>query len=336
MFIVQRITGLALIVAGVLCAYLLMPARYTPDKLSFPAGTPPEKIVAAVGRDGLVHSPALLRLALTLTGRMKKVTPGTYAFSGGEDFAEVFRILSHGGLRETVRVTIPEGYTASQIAGILQDNGLLTSTGEFMDELNHPEHYASATPFLITSLQRDPPQSGPPLEGFLYPATYDFYVGAPPERLIEKMLRAFAHNLPTDTQARLKDLHRSLPEIVIIASLIEREALLDKDRPLISSVIYNRLKIGMPLQIDATLAFALNKWGQPVYSKDKQVDSPYNTYKHAGLPPGPIADPGWASIYAALHPAKTKYLYYVAGPGGANEYSATLAGHIHNIRRSRP
>lgn len=313
----------------------MMPAGYAPQKLTFPAGTPPPQIVAALGAKGIVHSPGLLSLALTFTGRMKKVTPGRYAFQGGEDFTRVFRILSRGGMRETVRVSIPEGYTAAQIAGLLRDYGLITSTDLFMDEVNHPEHFASAVPRVVTALQRDPPQSGPALEGFLFPATYDFATGMPPERILEKMLRGFDHNLPPDAPERLQALHRSLPEVVIVASLIEREALIDRDRPLIASVIYNRLKRGMLLQIDATLAFALNKWGGRLYNKDKEVDSAYNTYKHAGLPPGPISNPGWASLYAALHPAKTNYLYYVARPDGSCAYSSTYAGHIRNIREVR-
>ncbi|MGH8103969.1 MAG: endolytic transglycosylase MltG [bacterium] len=326
-----KAAGIALIVAGLTGAYLMMPANYSAVKLSFPAGTPPEKIIAALGGRGVVRSPTLLSAALTVSGRMRKVTPGVYTFDGGEDFVQVWRLMSRGGMRETVAITIPEGYTNAQIAQLLEESGLVTSKQAFLDALKSPEQYAAAAPRLFTILQRDSHTAD--LEGFLFPATYDFAAGMPPERIIEKMLRGFHTNLPPDTSTQLKTLQRSLREIIIIASMIEREAAVDRDRPLIASVIYNRLKKGMLLQIDATVAFALNKW-ERLYNKDKEVDSPYNTYKYAGLPPAPIGNPGAASIFAALHPAKTGYLYYVAQPDGSHAFSSTFGGQIRNIQRA--
>jgi UPF0755 protein len=139
--------------------------------------------------------------------------------------------------------------------------------------------------------------------------------------------------LPHDAVARAKALGRTVPEVVTIASLVEREAKADEDRPLIASVIYNRLRLGMPLEVDASIEYTFPEHRDVITKRDLEVDSPYNTYRHTGLPPTPIANPGKASLDAAFRPAKSDYLYYVGKPDGHSAFAKTLQEHNANVAR---
>jgi cell division protein YceG involved in septum cleavage len=214
-----------------------------------------------------------------------------------------------------VKVVIPEGETRLQIAQIAAADGL---TGSYRgaakrSPLLNPVHYGA-------------PRGTPDLEGFLFPATYDMNPGAPVGRLVAAQLIAFRERFGAGEIRRAHALHVTPYELLTIASMIEREAKTARDRPLIAAVIYNRLKLGMPLGIDATIYYALElEKGVATYTHELteaqlQLDSPYNTRIHAGLPPTPISNPGMASIEAASHPAHVGYLYYVAAANGCGEH----------------
>ena len=143
----------------------------------------------------------------------------------------------------------------------------------------------------------------------------------------------FRKELPADATARAKALRRSLPEIVTVASLVEREGKADDERPLIASVIYNRLRIGMPLEVDASIEYVFPEHHDVITKRDLEIDSPYNTYRHTGLPPTPIANPGKPSLDAAFRPAVSDYLYYVAKGDGRHAFAKTLAEHDANVAR---
>ena len=171
------------------------------------------------------------------------------------------------------------------------------------------------------------------MEGYLFPSTYLIPTDDGPEATAQILVDQFRSELPADATSRAKALGRTVPEVVTIASLIEREGKVDEDRPLIASVIYNRLRRGMPLEVDASIEYVFPEHHDVITKRDLEIDSPYNTYRHTGLPPTPIANPGKASLDAAFAPAKSDYLYYVAKPDGHSAFAKTLQEHNANVER---
>ena len=230
---------------------------------------------------------------------------------------EVLHALVTGGAQVAAWVTIPEGFTAEQIAARLQNGGLGSSAAlrrEFMQET-----------LLVDGIHTKG------LEGFLFPSTYLMPLGAAPEQIAALLTGQFLKELPRDAASRARALHVSVTQAVTVASLVEREAKSQTDRPEIAAVIYNRLHLGMPLQVDATIEYALPEHKSALSFADLRIDSPYNSYVHAGLPPTPIANPGLSSLEAAFHPAKSENLYYVYCGNGRHVFAKTLAEHNRNV-----
>lgn len=215
---------------------------------------------------------------------------------------------------KVVKVVIPEGETRLQIAELAKADGL---TGSYRK--------ASERSRLLDPATYGAPSNTPDLEGFLFPATYDLLVGAPVSRLVAGQLTAFQERFGPEDVRRAHELHVTPYQLLTIASMVEREAQLPGDRPKIAAVIYNRLRLGMPLGIDATIYYAVEQaegiatYTHELTESELHIDSPYNTRTHRGLPPTPISNPGMASIEAAAHPAHVPYLYYVAGADGCGE-----------------
>jgi len=213
-----------------------------------------------------------------------------------------------------VKVLIPEGKTRAQIAQIARADGL---KGSYRAASRHSA--------LLDPTAYRAPRGTPYLEGFLFPATYDMNPGASVYRLVEEQLIAFRENFGAAETARARALHVTPYQLLIVASMVEREALIPGDRAKIAAVIYNRLAQGMPLGIDASIYYAVEQAsGVATYTRELteaqlHIDSPYNTRTHVGLPPTPISNPGAASIHAAAYPAHVSYLYYVAGADGCGE-----------------
>jgi UPF0755 protein len=220
-----------------------------------------------------------------------------------------------------VKVLIPEGKTRAQIAQIAA-----------ADRLSGDYRTVSKRSPLLNPARYGAPAGTPDLEGFLFPATYDMFPGAPVARLVEEQLLAFRERFGVEDIERARALHLTPYQLLIVASMVEREAQVPGDRPKIAAVIYNRLRLGMPLGVDATIYYAIEqRTGIATYTRELteaqlHIDSPYNTRTHAGLPPTPISNPGLASIEAAAHPAHVSYLYYVLAPDGCGEhvFSKTL------------
>ena len=211
-------------------------------------------------------------------------------------------------LAKIVKIVIPEGFTRAQIAALAHQDGLRGSylaLSKRSAEIN-PAHYGA-------------PRHTPNLEGFLFPATYEMYVGAPASQLVSEQLTAFQENFGEEEVRRAKLLGITPYQLLIVASIIEREAAIPHDRPLVAAVIYNRLHLNMTLGIDSTLRYALHDFTSPLTEAQLHSNSPYNTRTHMGLPPTPISNPGVAAIAAAAHPAHVSYLYYVAGADGCGE-----------------
>jgi uncharacterized YceG family protein len=221
-----------------------------------------------------------------------------------------------------VKIVIPEGKTRMQIAQIAAAAGL---RGDY--------RASSKRSPLLDPVRYGAPAGTPDLEGFLFPATYEMFAGAPAARLVSDQLAAFQERFGASELRRARQLHVTPYQLLIVASMVEREAQTPRDRPLIAAVIYNRLRQGMPLGIDATLYYAIElQKGVATYTRELdsaqlRIDSPYNTRIHAGLPPTPISNPGLESIEAAAHPARVLYLYYVLAPDGCGEhvFSRTFA-----------
>lgn len=274
---------------------------------------------AGVVRNGpLFTAFALLHPGVTLKA-------GDYRFAHPASMAAVFRQLADGHTYGQVLV-VPEGFNRFDIARELSRTHLV-SAAAFIS--------VTADPALIQSLD---PQAVS-LEGYLFPATYAIAPGASAQAIAADMVRRFRRELPAaGWHPGLRDPHGqliSLHEWVTVASLVEKETARPGERALIAGVFYNRLDRRLPLQCDPTVQYATSVAGQPggpITSADLRFLSPYNTYLHAGLPPGPIANPGQASLWAAGHPAATAYLYFVSNGHGSHRFARTLAGQDRNLR----
>lgn len=217
--------------------------------------------------------------------------------------------------RPTVSVTIPEGLSRKQIARVVKDAGL---RGNYVKATNSTKGF---------NLKAFGAQNAESLEGFLFPATYEVYKGGNVKQLVRKQVQAFRDNFAGVNMRKAKRANLSPYDVVIIASMIEREISVADERRLAASVIYNRLSAGTPLGIDATVRYITDNWDEPLKESELATDSPYNTRVHAGLPPGPIGNPGLASLEAAANPADTDYFFYVVKPGtcGEHEFVETQA-----------
>jgi len=268
---------------------------------------------------GVIRSRVAFLTVAIVRGTQRRLLAGEYEFIPGLSLLEVIHRIEQGkGLVN--QVTIPEGYAARQIAKLLQDKGLVDEN-RFMALLKDQR------------LLQQYGVEGPSLEGYLFPDTYRFVREMTEEAIIGLMIQRFAGIFGSAEQARARELQMSVAEVMTLASLIEREAQADKERPLISAVFHNRLRLGMPLQSDPTVLYSLSRFSGKLTRANLRAPSPYNTYLHRGLPPGPIASPGRASVMAALYPASSEYLYFVSRNDGTHVFSNTLREHGAMVRR---
>lgn len=306
---VVRVARAAAVVAVSACGS----SNGTSTRVTIPPGSSFAVAVDSLARAKVVSSPRLFRFYASARQRDRELKAGTYVFRPGASWNDVLDALTRGkGLVHTV--TIPEGFALSSIATLL---GRALSVP--------PESVIVAASDTALRNRLDVPT--PTLEGYLFPDTYTFAEGTSPSEAVRMMVARFENVWKPDWDARLQQLAMSRHDIITLASIIEKEARLAEERPVISAVYHNRLKRGMLLQADPTVQYALGRHVDRVLYKDLEVDSRYNTYKHVGLPPGPIASPGAASIEAALFPANVPYLYFVASPDGHHEFRQTFAEH---------
>lgn len=274
---------------------------------------------------GIVHFPLLFRILARVKGEDRNIKPGTYLLKHGTPWVDVLSALNGGhGLVNTI--TIPEGFSLQQITPLLS-----RTLSVSVDSVN------AAVRDTAELSRLDIPTKT--LEGYLFPDTYAFPDGMTARQAVSEMVKRFEREWKPEWDARLSTLALNRNDIVTLASIIEKEAKRPEERPVISAVYHNRLRNRMLLQADPTVQYALGKHTARVFYKDLEVESPYNTYKHAGLPPGPIASPGGPSLLAALFPANVSYLYFVADADGHHEFRSTLAQHDsakHTVRRDTP
>ena len=303
---------------------------HAPVPVTIPRGANSLDIGRLLTRQGVVRNPYAFALQTRLTGANRELRAGRHDLYSDMPLEQVVETLAQkadAGVDENgLRVTIPEGYTLRQIADTLGAKGVCSAS----------EFYRLATDqAFIAGLQSDFALPRNTLEGYLFPDTYTFKSNTTPAAALQAMLTNFGAHFARPYQQEISAGGRALHNVVTIASLIEREARVDADRARIAGVIDNRLKRNMRLEIDATVLYALGRHKSRVLYKDLRVNSPYNTYRHAGLPPGPIASPGLPCLLAALNPESNPFLYYVARPDGSHIFTRTPAEHQAAIRQAR-
>jgi UPF0755 protein len=292
-----------------------------PREVTIEKGEPFAKVARALAEAGVVRSSFVLRLYGEISGSARQIKPGDYAFHGRERIADVMRHLVRGDF-EVVVLIVPEGLTVRQIAERVGETGLVCQ-----DEFER----AARGGRLVRALGLFPLGA----EGYLFPATYRFSPHAKVDEVLATMLARFFEILTPRVEERMFDLDLTPRELVTMASMVEKEAKAPGERRLIAGVFYNRLRLKMPLQSDPTAEYNLDGESGSAASA-VHTASAFNTYDFAGLPPGPIANPGLKSIEAALYPAQTDFLYFVARDGnGTHVFSKSFNEHKRAIESAR-
>jgi UPF0755 protein len=319
--------SLVVVVAGAFAVWLLVGAEQ-PYKgyggveqfVEIPPGAGPTSIGRRLAGSGVVRDQLSFRIVLARSGQARRLQAGEYRFDRPMTTREVIDKIARGDvfLRP---ITFPEGLTVRQMADIYERDGGGTKA-EFLR--------AAQNPALIHDI--DPVAQD--LEGYLFPDTYTLPRRATSDQLVQRMVTAFRDVMTPDLVQRAAARGMSVRELMTLASLVEKETAKPGERPIVAAVYRNRLKIGMGMQCDPTVIYALERAGKydgNLTRENLQFDSPYNTYRYAGLPPGPIAAPGRASIEAAASPADVPYLYFVSRNDGSHVFSATLDEHNRNV-----
>lgn len=296
------------------------------QKFVVPKGATGQRVGHLLAEAGLLEHEVLLRAAFRLSDSKEDIKYGVYPVPEGLSAMQLLdflrdasnQIFEYENIPDAVRITIPEGLTIAQTARLFEN----------------PQAFIDATvdPAVLECLGIEADSC----EGFLMPNTY-FFSEAPTEAtIVERMVQQFEQDY-AGLLEQIPDVGEiDKMKVVIVASLVEEEARVDSERSIVAAVIYNRLKNGRALELDSTLQYALGKYGERLLAKDKEVDSPYNTYRNAGLPPGPISNPGAASVRAALAPADVDYLYFVSNADGkTHTFSTTLQEHNRAVAKYR-
>jgi uncharacterized YceG family protein len=281
-----------------------------------PEGKGVSEIGDLLAAKGVVSSAFFFRVRASLSGDTGKLKSGRFALREDMSYAAALDALTtNPPPPPTIRITLPEGPSRGELAARVKQAGV---RGSYVA--------ASRSSKALTPRRYGAPK-GATLEGFLFPATYELKRGATTKQLVAEQLAAFKQNIAGVDLGYARHKNLTTFDVLTIASMVEREVAVPKERPLVAAVIYNRLHQGIPLGIDATLRFALNDWTHPLRVSQLNSTTPYNTRNHQGLPPGPIGNPGLASIKAAAHPANVGYLFYVVKPGtcGQHAFSSTDA-----------
>jgi len=286
--------------------------------VEIPQGATTSTISDILYKNKLIKNKTMFKISVKLSNKAQHFKAGKYLFNQTYSNKEIIEDISSGKIyNDGIKIT-------KEIVSILVGQKL-GNEESYEKLISNPKEFYNQFKFLkeedITSL-----------EGFLYPSTYYFDENASEKEVLSVMLSQFNKVYTDKLRDRQKELKMTIEQVVNLASIVEKEAVLDEDRPIIASVFYNRLKIGMPLQSDATIQYIFKERKKIVTYKDLEIDSPYNSYKNKGLPPTPIASPGIKSIEATLYPEKTEYLYFVAKMDGGNNYSTNYEDHLKYVK----
>jgi uncharacterized YceG family protein len=326
----RRAGPLIAVIGGLIVAWFVI-SLFEPFKgdgegrvrVTIPKGASTGDIADLLSKQDVVGSSFFFSLRATLSGDRGRLRAGSYTLKHGMSYSAALSALTTAPAQaDTVTITVPEGRSISETIPLVRKAGLRGG-------------YAKAARSRTLLRAVGAPRKTKTLEGYLWPSTYDLKAGSGAARLVQKQVAAFKQNFGKVDLSYAKRKNLTRYDVLIIASMIEREAGVDKDRALISAVIYNRLHERMQLGIDATTRYELDNWVRPLRTTDFKADSPYNTRVHLGLPPTPIGNPGLKSIEAAAHPARVPYLYYVVKPCGNGEhaFSSTNAQFQRDVRK---
>ncbi|WP_255314357.1 endolytic transglycosylase MltG [Bacillus sp. FJAT-26390] len=341
LWVILSLLGIMILGAGSVAFYVwnsLQPTKAGEvQKLEIPSGTSANEVADLLEQQGIIKNSFIFKYYLKLNDQGSRFQAGIYELSPGMDNDAIIAKLNAGDTvaAETIRFTIPEGFTVLQIADKLAAEKLIDKD-KFMELVATQKTWGDAE--AVRSIP-DTDKLHKRLEGYLFPETYEMKKESTEEDIIKRMVSELDRKLgelPEGWVDVLEEKKMTLHELLTIASLVEREVVVDEERALVAGVIYNRIADGMKLQIDATVQYSLDKPKERLYEKDLLVDSPYNTYKVEGLPPGPIASPSLDSIEAALHPEKTDYFFYVTKKDGTQThlFAKTYKEHLRNIEKS--
>lgn len=293
--------------------------------VDIPNGSSTKDIAKILYDNKLIKNELVFEYNAKISNEAVNFKAGKYKLKQSQTNNQIIDIIASGKVfNEGTKVTFPEGLTYKETIELLVKSNL----GEketFEKLINSPKEFYEEFEFLkeedIISL-----------EGFLYPSTYYFDEKSSEKEILSVMLNQFKKVYENNLKENLEDTELTLQEVVNLASIVEKEAVLDEDRPIIASVFFNRLDIDMPLQSDATIQYAFDERQEIVYYKDLEIDSPYNSYKNKGLPPTPIANPSVKSMEAVIYPDNTDYLYFVATMDGGNNYSTNYEDHLKFVK----
>ncbi|WP_106768445.1 endolytic transglycosylase MltG [Paenibacillus faecalis] len=307
----------------------------TPIEFTIESGMSTSQIADLLEEKGLIKNALLFKVYLKLEDEGSRFMAGMYEAKPGITYDQLITKLNKGEVKpgEMIRFTIPEGYTVLQIAEtISKESGL--DAKEIVKQADQSSGWEGT---LIQEIPKDA-KLRHHLEGYLFPATYELPKDSTPQEIIQAMLSEMEKRLNEipGWEELLKQRGMTVHELLTVASLVEREVVVDEERALVAGVIYNRIEQGMKLEIDATVQYLLDKPKERLLYKDLEVDSPYNTYRNKGLPPGPISSPSLASIEAALKPEESDYFFYVTKKDGTQEhlFAKTYKEHQKNIEKS--
>lgn len=334
MRIIGLILGVGLLIGVVMGgaflwdSYLLSPEKDAPDiGLTIPSGMTVDEIARVLEERGIITSRFLFKSYVKFAGAQASLQAGEYLLKPGMSFRAVVNTLSHAGVQE-IQLTIPEGYTAAQIGAAVHSVLPEISELDWQTVLSQPSSISVATELLAGI------PSGHGLEGYLFPDTYRFRLDADAKTIAETMILTLSRRLAENEIVVPNHLVMSngmtFHEVMTLASIIEREVRSPEDMAHVAGIFLTRMKIGMALQADATVNYVTGKKDAAVSLEDTGVDSPYNTYKHLGLPPGPISNPGMNAIKAVLYPIDSDDLYYLTSPEGEVIYAKTFDQHVKN------
>jgi uncharacterized YceG family protein len=334
----RRRVAAVLAFLGIVAAAYLVNAIFQPThgagtgavRITVPEGADAGAIGQLLADHGVVANGTFFQLNATLTGRRGGLRPGSYTLARDMSNGDAIAALTKGPKAKppikTVPVTLPEGPSIREMAPVVDKSGKVK--GSYLK--------AASAPRVVRRVRSlGAPKGTRTAEGFLFPATYKMVTGATAADLVDKQLQAFRDNLRQVDMRYAKRKNLTRYDVLIIASMVEREAQLDRERPLVAAVMYNRLKADMPLGIDATTRYYTHNWSRPIRVSELQDDNPYNTRLSHGLPPTPIGNPGLASLKAAANPSRKDYLFYVRKPGDSGEhaFSSTDAQFSRDVQR---
>ena len=296
--------------------------------INIPEGSSTADISNILKENDLINNKLVFDVYSKATGQSSKYKAGSYELNTDMDQEKIMSELVKGGkLRASVSFTIPEGFELKQIAERLNSKGLVNQD-EFISLTDSASNFKDDYEFL-----KDLPEESS-LEGYLYPDTYEVFEDATEEEIVRKMLDTFKEVYTSDIQEKGKKLGMDTNQVMILASIIEREAVLEEERSTMSGVFHNRLDVDMPLQSCATVQYALGERKPVLSNEDVKIDSTYNTYVNAGLPPAPISSPGIESIKAAVNPEESEYLFFVrTGDDGSHTFTETYNEHLNAKNR---